>query len=70
MMYPIEVTSQQIASIRLQFHTNLDIFFFLSNEKQRKKKKGEREKCKSTIFSQQILNSRLLFTVISEKKII
>ena len=69
MMYPIEVTSQQIASIRLQFHTNLDIFFFLSNEKQRKKIK-EREKCKSTIFLQQILNSRLLFTIISEKKII
>ena len=38
--------------------------------KGKKKKKGEREKCKSTIFSQQILNSRLLFTVISEKKII
>ena len=38
--------------------------------KGKKKKKGEREKCKYTIFSQQILNSRLLFTVISEKKII
>ena len=68
MMYSIEVMSQQIASMKLQFHTNLDIFFFLWNEK--KKKKSEREKCKSTIFSHQILNSRLLFTIISEKKII